>query len=680
VQVAFEALPFPAVLVVEQRLEAGTAWLIELLSDPRLGWSTKDRAPLSPGQPPWLLGAAWSGPLRVEGDGLVRWFQVAGIPLGAAWLWQFAELEAGHEQHRLIAAAVEAMPESFAITTAQLELPGPQFVYCNRAFTELTGWQERDLRGRTPRILQGPRTERDVLDRLRGCLSRGEVFVGGTINYHHTGKAFWNDWNIAPVAFHERTTHYVSVMRDTTAYRISSHQIGRAASEWTELVDVLDNAIVMTDLEGRVVRCNRAFAKLVRRTFPELIGIKLAPLLFGEAQDLPQALFRSDPSSLQLAPVPGWFSVRGWPVSRDRAIHAWVHTFQNVTLFHDATTQLERLALAASQAHDGIAVLDADAAIDYANLGFRVMFSLPEAPAPMPPLPGISSEVGEALALALRDGTVTIREVRARADGTRAPLEIRIVRLVGVRLEHTGYLVIARDQSERDRLVQIAEHASTMENVGHWLGGLRHELGNPVNSVKMALTVLRTHLSEFGLEEIARYVERASAELARVEYLLRSLKTFSLYDSMELTPLELGGFLASVSRLIEPDLGRRGIALEVHVERELTALADSRGLHQALVNLVSNAVDAAPTVVTVRAMRREGQIELVVQDDGCGIPAARVARLFQPFETTKPTGTGLGLVLVRRLVTAMRGTVEVASEPGRGTAATILLVAAPRSG
>jgi PAS domain S-box-containing protein len=676
VQVSIDALSFPAILMRAQRVQAGTAWLIAFVEDPARVWSTEERGALTADQHPWRCEAAWRGTVSTVDGAAVRWFQIAATACEGGWLWQFAELDAGHELRRLIEAAVESLPQAFSITTAQLESPGPHFVYCNPAFTELTGWAHEEALGQTPRVLQGPQTERAVLDQLRACLSRGENFEGGAVNYHKSGRTFWNEWNIAAVPA-QRATHYVTTMRDMTASRISSFQIGKAATEWAELVDVLDDAMVMTELDGRIVRCNRAFASMVHREFSELIGLTLAAVLFGDGhQEPPVAFFQSRPSTLQLDGEAGWFTVRGWPVSRNREIRAWVHAFHNVTLFQRATAQLERLAQAAGQAHDGIAVLDASAAIDYANLQFIRMFALSPGLEAQAPLSTSSPAVAEALERARHEGTVTIREPRCTADGAALLLELRVVRLVDAHRGLTGFLMIARDLSERERLLQIAEHASAMENIGHWLGGLRHELGNPVNSVKMALTVLRTHLSEFSPEEISRYVERASAELGRIEYLLRSLKTFSLYESFDLTAVRLTGFLTMVARLLEPDLTRRGISLRTEVEGKPAALADPRGLHQVLVNLVSNAADAAPTTIVISTRLRDAEIELVVEDDGCGIPESRMARLFQPFETTKPTGTGLGLVLVRRLVTAMRGTVDITSKVGIRTTVTVRLGAA----
>src|SRR5215831_16650257 len=86
-------------------------------------------------------------------------------------------------QMRLLTTVVEHSTESVLITNAQLELPGPQIIYVNPAFTKMTGYMPEEVIGRTPRILQGAKTDRAVLDQLRSDCSAGKVFHGKTINY-----------------------------------------------------------------------------------------------------------------------------------------------------------------------------------------------------------------------------------------------------------------------------------------------------------------------------------------------------------------------------------------------------------------------------------------------------------------------------------------------------------------
>ena len=97
-------------------------------------------------------------------------------------------------QLRLVQQALSQLRESVVITTKDLEAPGPLIVYVNPAFTRMTGWEPEELLGESPRILQGPKTTRNTLDRLRAQLQKGEAFEGEDINYRKDGTPFYIDW------------------------------------------------------------------------------------------------------------------------------------------------------------------------------------------------------------------------------------------------------------------------------------------------------------------------------------------------------------------------------------------------------------------------------------------------------------------------------------------------------
>ncbi|MEH3144005.1 MAG: PAS domain S-box protein [Methylobacterium frigidaeris] len=123
---------------------------------------------------------------------------------------------------RLLRAAVEATGEAILITSAELNEPGPRIAYANPAFTLMTGYESHEVVGRTPRLLQGPRTERAVLDRMRAPLEAGERFQGEALNYRKDGSTYMVEWLITPVReAGSRITHWVSAQRDITDRRAS---------------------------------------------------------------------------------------------------------------------------------------------------------------------------------------------------------------------------------------------------------------------------------------------------------------------------------------------------------------------------------------------------------------------------------------------------------------------------
>jgi PAS domain S-box-containing protein len=142
---------------------------------------------------------------------------------------EVAEHLRAEESLRLLSSAVEQSKESIVITDAQLDLPGPKILFINPAFTQMTGYSAEEAVGKTPRILQGARTDRTVLKRLRQNLERGEPFAGEAINYRKDGKEFDLELNIAPLRDGSgKITHYVAIHHDITGRKRLEAQLFQA--------------------------------------------------------------------------------------------------------------------------------------------------------------------------------------------------------------------------------------------------------------------------------------------------------------------------------------------------------------------------------------------------------------------------------------------------------------------
>jgi PAS domain S-box-containing protein len=130
------------------------------------------------------------------------------------------ETDTGSVDLRLLRAAVEATGEAILITSAELDEPGPRIEYANPAFTRMTGYEAHEVVGRSPRLLQGPLTDRTVLDGLRAALEAGEAAQGEAVNYRKDGSAYMVEWLVTPVREADgRITHWVATQRDVTERR-----------------------------------------------------------------------------------------------------------------------------------------------------------------------------------------------------------------------------------------------------------------------------------------------------------------------------------------------------------------------------------------------------------------------------------------------------------------------------
>jgi signal transduction histidine kinase len=236
--------------------------------------------------------------------------------------------------------------------------------------------------------------------------------------------------------------------------------------------------------------------------------------------------------------------------------------------------------------------------------------------------------------------------------------------------------IFLQEITEKARLESIAEAVETTNNLGYIFSQIRHELGNPTNSIKMTLEVLRNNINSYSKEKILNYVERTLSDLSRVEYLLKSLRNFSLYEDLDIQNHNMHSYMRNFLALAEGAFVDKGICLTTRIDPDARyGLVDSRAIQQVMLNLLSNAVDAVrdkdyPEIII--RMKKNGKLILIVfEDNGCGIPENRMDKLFTAFYTTKPTGTGLGLPIAAKMLAKMNGTIAISSKENVGTTVTV---------
>jgi len=181
------------------------------------------------------------------------------------------QLEVQDLESRLFAACAHQARESIVITDAEIDLPGPRIVFVNAAFTKMTGYTAEDVLGKTPRILQGPKTGRVLLDRLRASLEQGTVFNGEGINYRKDGSEFYLDWQIVPLrGMDGAITHFLAFQRDITERRRAEQVLAESEERYRMLVESSPDAMLV-QAEGKIVFANVATAKLLGAERPEMI-------------------------------------------------------------------------------------------------------------------------------------------------------------------------------------------------------------------------------------------------------------------------------------------------------------------------------------------------------------------------------------------------------------------------
>lgn len=272
-----------------------------------------------------------------------------------------------------------------------------------------------------------------------------------------------------------------------------------------------------------------------------------------------------------------------------------------------------------------------------------------------------------------------VRQVGENSPHSQRELDLPGGRIIGYTVHRTGGSQVAiffDDITERLRLQSVAEAANLMDNIGYVFAGIRHELGNPVHSIKMTTSVLRRNLHRFDEKEVECYVQRIQNDVGRVEFLLKSLRTFSLYEELTLVPVDLNTLLAKLLDLSHHTLAQRGVKVVTTLANDVPLVtADARALQQAWLNLLTNALDALEESpikqITLSTAFQGDHVTVKIDDTGCGMTPSQLEDLFRPFHTNKPDGTGLGMVIVKRTLTSMGAQLTVESELNKGTAITM---------
>jgi len=193
--------------------------------------------------------------------------QEAQAKLEHALQAQAEEIAQLKHQLSLLESAIRNDYDSIIITELGLEKPGPKIVYTNDGFTRMTGYTKEEVLGKTPRILQGEKTDRAILDRLKRRLIEGQAFFGHTINYRKDGSEFINQWDIHPLMNAQgEVTHWVSYQRDVTEKKETAKAIFN--TDFGALLKQREEFTLKFSKENGALVC-----KYVNDSFEEVTGI-----------------------------------------------------------------------------------------------------------------------------------------------------------------------------------------------------------------------------------------------------------------------------------------------------------------------------------------------------------------------------------------------------------------------
>lgn len=235
---------------------------------------------------------------------------------------------------------------------------------------------------------------------------------------------------------------------------------------------------------------------------------------------------------------------------------------------------------------------------------------------------------------------------------------------------------ITRDRQQEADLVE-SERFNAMKTLA---AGVAHEIGNPLNALNIHLQLLEREISDITdqakRETLAELVNVSRNEIARLDLIITQFLRAIRPSRPELRPLQIEKVLEETLTVLMQELRDKNITVEILRPHPLPRIrADRDQIKQAFFNIIRNAYQAMPGKghLQIELTHNDTAVAVAFKDNGSGIKPEFLGTIFEPYHTTKPGGTGLGLMIVQRIIQEHGGQIEVSSKPGEGTCITLSL-------
>jgi PAS domain S-box-containing protein len=645
---------------------------------------------------------------------LGKWFELRSHPTDdgvAVYFQDVTQRRKDEEQLRLLQACVERMNDIIVVTESEsVDGLWPKVLYVNPAFERNTGYQPEDIIGKTPSILHGPRTQRDVLDRIRASLERWEPVREEILNYKKNGEEVWLELDIVPLADSGgHFTHWISIERNITERKRATEalrqkdnllkvggRVGKVGG-WTAVPSV--NAVQWSD----EIHTLLAWPRSSQPTLDAFLSIFSAEsrTSFKAALDACVAQGTSFDREFQITTCVGelkWVRVAAEPARAEDGKVSSVHgALQDTTSMKQVEDRLREQAALLDKAQDAIWVLNLDGTVAFWNASAERIYGW------------TADEVRErgAHELLFQDAATFDRHRQAvlsagewvgeiehkKRDGKPLLLVSRWTLVRDETGEPRSILAINTDVTQQKLLEQQFLRAQRMESIGTLAGGIAHDLNNVLAPIMMSIDLLKDSLPDPGDQMLLKTIEVSARRGADM---IKQVLSFARGVEGKRHEVKIQDVLHDLDQILSETISKN-ISIASSVAPDLWQVqADPTQLQQVLMNLCVNARDAMPGGGRIRisaenmlvdehyaAMNIESRVgayvKIEVEDNGTGIAPDIQERIFDPFFTTKPVGegTGLGLATTLAIVKSHGGFVHMDSEVGKGTRFRIHLPADP---
>ena len=654
----------------------------------------------------------------IRKDGRIRWGHLTATMIrdeSGAPLYGLGMVKDIHERKVAEAALRESQNKYQSLTEAapvgifQTDEKG-RYIYVNERWTELAGMTLEQARGEGWTDALHPDDRDRVIAEANETMSTRGPFAS-EYRYRHTdGETTWvSGQAVAQLSEAGKSLGYIGTITDITEFKHiesklekSNKQTRLSENRFRTLLDSSPDGILVTGPDGNIELVNAQMEKMFGYERSELIGKSTetlvpigsrdrhvakresyseAPLLRTIGSGLRLCGRRKDgsefPVEISLSPV----EMEGRTVT--------MAAIRDVTEIREVIDARLRLASIVEASTDAIVQSGVDGAIVAWNTGAETMFGYSSEEIIGKPVtillpPDLAEERAMIVDALGRDESVEIPEtVRVGKDGKRVDVSASFFSLKDSEGKVTSTVGIARDIGPHKEMERQFREAQRMDAIGKLAGGIAHDFNNILTVISGYASLIKDQLAD--RPDLQRSLEAQSRATERGATLIRELLAFSRKQRFDSQVLDLNGVVSELRKVLLRAVGEdveliTGLGSKGHIE------ADPAQLEQVIVNLVINARHAMPQggllkleTSDVRLGEEEAAklidietgpyVLLSVTDNGTGMDADTMTRIFEPFFSTKSKGegTGLGLSAVYGIVKQSGGAIEVESEPGHGT-------------
>lgn len=627
-------------------------------------------------------------PVRDEQNKITHW-----IAFGT----DITEQHQAERQRRILERALEHSPTAVSIIET---MPNKvvKTAYVNAAFEKMTGYTREDVLNQpfSPVCARpSAKIESFVTQSSRGSGQGIEERVRAD------GSTYMREYRSSAVQDEQgATTHYIVLSNDITA-RIENEQQLRNLQMAFEQADSAISVMTVGEAGHQIAFVNSAFEKMTGYPRKEVIG-RTAGFIKNRDFHTPGAMDnwrksvqQGDSTSLTIETQRkdgSWFvrDMEANPVrGSDGAIVSWIGVSRDVTQKLRDEQRLRRDALVLETLGEAVTFTDPEGVFLDCNKAAETLFGYTkeeligkptEYVLKDPKTQGIehSGRVARALEGKTTEGWDTI----LRKDGEERLIELVAAPFTSNDGKFLGHVTVSRDITDKRALQEQLQHAQKMEAVGQLTGGIAHDFNNLMGVISGSLQLIESEQEDW--EFVHQIARTADKSVTRGKDLVDRMLSFSRKQNLDPIETSLAELLDETVDLLRRSIGDRiNITLE-HDSDLPPCLLDQAQFESAILNMSLNARDAMDpgghlTISARQAVADKSGVKdatenrdyvcVTIADDGIGMDEATLAKIYEPFFTTKDVGqgSGLGLSMVYGFVKQSGGHIEVESTPGEGT-------------